>query len=438
MDKTRRGKTLKQPKLSSRYHEKARKVIPGGVNSPARAFLSVGGTPRYIKSAKGAKIKDIDGNNYIDYVLSWGPMILGHCNKVARLAVQKALKSGSSFGAPTVREYEMACLVAKIFPAMEKVRLVNSGTEAVMSAIRLARGATGRDLILKFDGCYHGHCDSLLVAAGSGAETLGIPNSKGVPADLARLTLTAPFNDEAAVERIVEKHGRNIACFILEPVIGNMGVIPPGPGYLEFLREITRKKGILLIFDEVMTGFRLAPGGACELYKISPDIVTLGKIIGGGLPIGAYGASAEIMGNVAPEGGVYQAGTLSGNPLAVASGLATLRHLCERKTIYRDLEAKGKFLEDGFRDAIVRSGHDACVNRVGSMFTVFFQNGPVVDAESARKSDTKKFAKFYHAMLERGVYLAPSQYEANFISTAHGDIELKKTLKSFESALAEL
>lgn len=428
---------MKQPKLSARYHEKARKVIPGGVNSPARAFLSVGGTPRYIKSAKGAKIRDIDGNSYVDYVLSWGPMILGHCHRSARLAVQKALRAGSSYGAPTVREYELASLLTKIYPVMEKVRLVNSGTEAVMSAIRLARGATGRDLILKFDGCYHGHCDSLLVAAGSGAETFGVPNSKGVPADLARLTLTAPFNAADALDAMLEKHWKNTACVILEPVIGNMGVIVPEPGFLEHLRRVTEKYGILLIFDEVMTGFRLALGGACELYGIRPDIVTLGKIIGGGLPIGAYGASAEIMRNVAPEGGVYQAGTLSGNPLAVASGLATIRYLRDHPAVYRELEEKGRYLEDGFNAAIARSGRDICVQRAGSMFTVFFHRGPVRDAASARKCDTAGFSKYYHAMLERGVYMAPSQFEANFLSAAHGEAELKKTLRAFEAAIRE-
>jgi len=420
---------MKTPKLSARYHEKAKKIIPGGVNSPVRAFLSVGGTPRYIKLAKGPFIKDIDGNKYVDYVMSWGPMILGHCHKSIRLAVEKALKTGASYGAPTVGEYDLAREVIKIFPSIEKVRLVNSGTEAVMSAIRLARGATGRDMILKFDGCYHGHCDSLLVAAGSGAETFGVPNSGGVPADFAKLTLTAPFNDEEALEKILKKHGKSIACIITEPVIGNMGVITPKKGYLKFLRDITEKYGILLIFDEVMTGFRLSLGGACELYKIKPDIVTFGKIIGGGLPIGAYGASQEIMKNIAPEGGVYQAGTLSGNPLAVSAGISMLRYLRKNeKKIYDALEEKGAFIEKGMLAAAKKAGCEITLNRMGSMFTVFFQKGPVTDAASARKSDTKKFAKFFNGMLEKGIYMAPSQYEANFISAAHSEAELKKTV----------
>lgn len=426
-------------KLSERYHQKAKQVIPGGVNSPARAFLSVGGVPRYIKSAKGPFIKDIDGNRYIDYVMSWGPMILGHSHKSVRLAVQKALRSGASFGAPTVAEFELAKLIVKIFPAMEKVRLVNSGTEAVMSAIRLARGHTGRGMILKFDGCYHGHCDSLLVAAGSGAQTLGVPNSKGVPAEFAKLTLTARFNDRASVEALFEKHGKDIAAVILEPVIGNMGLIKPADGFLGFLRDITAKHGALLIFDEVMTGFRLALGGACEIYGMTPDIVTLGKIVGGGLPIGAYGGRADIMANVAPEGGVYQAGTLSGNPLAVAAGLAMLRALSkDRHKIYPSLEAKGAFLEGAFREAAEKAGERLTVNRMGSMFTVFFTQGPVVSADCAKKSDTAKFSRFFHEMLNRGVYMAPSQFEANFISWAHDEKCLEKTAKAFAESLKGL
>ncbi|HOT77113.1 MAG TPA: glutamate-1-semialdehyde 2,1-aminomutase [Candidatus Wallbacteria bacterium] len=430
---------MKTPKLSERYHQKAKQIIPGGVNSPARAFLSVGGVPRYIKSAKGPFIKDIDGNKYIDYVMSWGPMILGHTHKNIRLAVQKALKSGASFGAPTVAEYDLARLVNAIYPAMQKLRFVNSGTEAVMSALRLARGHTGRDMILKFDGCYHGHCDSLLVAAGSGAQTLGVPNSKGVPADLAKLTLTARFNDEKDVERIFKCHPDSIAAVILEPVIGNMGLIKPREGFLEFLRTITRKHGTLLIFDEVMTGFRLAPGGACELYGVSPDIVTLGKIIGGGLPIGCYGGSLDIMKNVAPEGGVYQAGTLSGNPLAVAAGIAMLRTLVKNKDkIYPALEEKGKFLEESMNAIIKQRGEKIFVSRKGSMFTLFFTDKEPVCADCAKKSDTVKFSRFFHEMLNRGIYMAPSQFEANFISYAHDRQCLDKTVKAFAEALGAI
>lgn len=430
---------MKKTKLSERYHQKAKQVIPGGVNSPARAFLSVGGFPRYIKSAKGPFIKDIDGNKYIDYVMSWGPMILGHSHKNVRLAVQKILKSGASFGAPTVAEYELAKLVSSIYPAMEKVRLVNSGTEAVMSAIRLARGHTGRDMILKFDGCYHGHCDSMLVAAGSGAQTLGVPNSKGVPADLAKLTLTARFNDKKDVERLFGKHGGAIAAVILEPVIGNMGLIKPNEGFLEFLREITEKHGALLIFDEVMTGFRLALGGACEIYGVVPDIVTLGKIIGGGLPIGAYGGKLDVMKNVAPEGGVYQAGTLSGNPLAVAAGLAMLRTLVKnRSKIYPALEEKGAFLEGAMGEIIKKAGEKIRINRKGSMFTIFFTDSEINCADCAKKSDTAKFSRFFHEMLNRGVYMAPSQFEANFISYAHDAMCLEKTVKAFGDALKNI
>ncbi len=427
---------MKSTKLSERLHQKAKQVIPGGVNSPARAFLSVGGAPRYIKSARGPFIKDIDGNKYIDFVMSWGPMILGHTHKNIRLAVQKALKSGASFGAPTAAEVELASLVSKIYPAMQKVRLVNSGTEAVMSAIRLARGHTGRDMILKFDGCYHGHCDSLLVAAGSGAQTLGVPNSKGVPAELAKLTLTARYNDKSDTERLFKKHGADIAAVILEPVIGNMGLIKPQDGFLEFLREITIKHGALLIFDEVMTGFRLALGGACEVYKVTPDIVTLGKIIGGGLPIGAYGGSLDIMSNIAPEGGVYQAGTLSGNPLAVAAGLAMIRTLARgRDKIYAALEEKGAFLESEMNEIIKKRGAAVTISRKGSMFTIFFNAKAPADADSAKKCDTARFSKFFHEMLDRGIYMAPSQFEANFISYAHDEMCLKKTVKAFDESL---
>ena len=431
---------MKNAKLSELYHKKAKKVIPGGVNSPVRAFLSVGGFPRYIKSAKGSKIKDIDGNKYIDYVMSWGPMILGHTHKSARLAVQKALKSGASFGAPTVSEYELASMIVKIYPAIEKVRLVSSGTEAVMSAIRLARGYSGKDMILKFDGCYHGHCDSLLVAAGSGGETFGIPNSEGVPKELAKLTLTACFNDRQGVEKIFNKYGNDIACVILEPVIGNMGLIKPAEGFLEFLRDVSDKYGALLIFDEVMTGFRLALGGACELFGVKPDIVTLGKIVGGGLPIGAYGAGAKVMKKIAPDGGVYQAGTLSGNPLAVSAGLSTIKYLVKnREKIYTELETKGRYLEENMNHAIKKHGVEAIINRCGSMFTVFFTNqGSIESADCARKCDRDKFSRFFHLMLGKGVYMAPSQFEANFISYAHDDTDLKKTVRAFFEAMAAL
>jgi glutamate-1-semialdehyde 2,1-aminomutase len=378
---------------------------------------------------------DADGHPYIDFVGSWGPLILGHAPPAVIDAVTAAARRGTSYGAPTAHEVELASAIAVAYPSMEMVRLVSSGTEAAMSAIRVARGATGRDVLVKFDGCYHGHADSLLVKAGSGGATFGIPDSRGVPSALAALTLTLPFNDLAAVRDLFAARGSEIAALIVEPVAGNMGVVPPAPGFLEGLRAITTQHGALLIFDEVITGFRLAYGGAQELYGVRPDLTCLGKIIGGGLPVGAYGGRRDVMDHVAPLGAVYQAGTLSGNPLAVAAGLATLEALADRKA-YPRLEALGARLERGLRDSADKAGVPFTVNRVGSMLTGFFCAGPVRDYAGARAADTARYARFYHAMLDRGVYLAPSQFEAAFVSLAHSDDDVDRAARAAVDAMA--
>jgi len=411
---------------SREFFKKASRLLPGGVNSPVRAFKAVGGNPIFIKKAKGARLYDVDGNEYIDYVLSWGPMILGHAHPKVTKALKKAVEKGTSFGAPTPLEVELAELVLRAYPSMDKVRMVNSGTEAAMSAIRAARGFTGRDKIIKFEGCYHGHADGLLVKAGSGATTFGIPDSLGVPKSYARNTLTLPFNDTAALKRLLEKEGKNIACVIIEPVIGNIGCVLPRPGYLEAARRLTKKYGVVLIFDEVMTGFRVAYGGAQEHYGIEPDMTCLGKVIGGGLPVGAYGGKKEIMSMVAPEGPVYQAGTLSGNPLAMTAGIETLKILSNKKT-YKKLLAKALHLEEALRKAAKRAGAEVKFYRAGTMFCTYFTGEEVFDYASAKKADTAKFARFFRGMLEKGINLAPSQFEAGFISLAHSAKDIEKT-----------
>jgi len=414
----------------------AQNLIPGGVNSPVRAFRGVGGTPPFISSAQGATITDVDGRTYIDYVGSWGPMILGHADEEVVAAVQEVAARGTSFGAPTELELELAQEVIDAVPSIEMVRMVSSGTEATMSAIRLARGVTGRTKLVKFEGCYHGHADSLLVKAGSGVATLGLPDSPGVPAALAEKTLTLPFNSVAALERVFSEHA-DIAAVIIEPVVGNMGCVPPQPGYLEAVRKQTRDHGALLIFDEVMTGFRLARGGAQERYNIKPDITTLGKIIGGGLPVGAYGGSREIMNHIAPAGPVYQAGTLSGNPLSMTAGLVTLRRLRD-KSVYDRLEAVSSKLCEGLANAARAAGVTTVTNRVGSMWTSFFTSEPVVDWDSANKSDRQLYGKFFQAMLDEGIYLAPSQFEAAFVSLAHTDEVIEQTLVAVQKAIHRL
>ena len=423
------------PTRSDELFNLAQDLIPGGVNSPVRAFRGVGGTPRFIKSARGATITDVDGNTYIDYVGSWGPMILGHADEEVVAAVQEVAARGTSFGAPSELEVELAREVIDAVPSIEMVRMVSSGTEATLSAIRLARGVTGRTKLVKFEGCYHGHADSLLVKAGSGVATLGLPDSPGVPAALAANTLTLPFNNTSALEEVFAEH-EDIAAVIIEPVVGNMGCVPPRDGYLETVRKLTRDHGALLIFDEVMTGFRLARGGAQQLYGIMPDITTLGKIIGGGLPVGAYGGTREIMNNIAPAGPVYQAGTLSGNPLSMTAGLVTLRRLRD-ESVYERLERSSKKLCDGLAAAAQEAGVTTTTNRIGSMWTGFFTGEPVVDWDSANKCDREKYGKFFHAILDHGVYLAPSQFEAAFVSLAHTDEVIERTIdaakQSFKS-----
>ncbi len=415
----------------------AQKLIPGGVNSPVRAFRAVGGHPIFIARAEGSRLFDADGNAYIDYVGSWGPMILGHNAPEVRAALEQALKNGTSYGAPTELEVEMAALVAECVPSVEMVRMVNSGTEATMSAIRVARGFTGRDKIVKCEGCYHGHEDALLVKAGSGATTFGVPTSPGVPAEVARNTLTIPYNDLGAFDAVLHANPGQIACLIIEPVPGNMGCIPPGEGYLQGLRDRCARDGVVLIFDEVMSGFRVALGGAQERFGVTPDLTTLGKIIGGGLPVGAYGGRREIMEKVAPVGPVYQAGTLSGNPLAMSAGLATLRAL-RRPGVYEALEEKSRALCDGIAELTRRRGVPAFHTRVGAMFTTFFQEGPVTDYASALRSDTERFGRFFQGMLDGGVNLAPSQFEAGFVSLAHTDDDIGRTLEAADRALATL
>jgi glutamate-1-semialdehyde 2,1-aminomutase len=416
---TNRSKTL---------FERAKKSIPGGVNSPVRAFRSVGGDPLFIGRAEGARVWDVDGNEYIDYVSSWGPAILGHADDDILDAIARTAAMGTTFGAPTELEVEFAELVREAFPSMEKLRCVSSGTEATMSALRVARGFTGRDKIVKIDGGYHGHADFLLVAAGSGAATLGIPGSAGVPSGTAKDTLLVPYNDVEAARSCFESNRGQIAAFIVEPVLGNVGVVAPRPGYLETLRTLCDQHGALLIFDEVITGFRLAWGGAQQKYGIKPDLTCLGKIIGGGLPAAAYGGRAEVMNKVAPDGPVYQAGTLSGNPLAMAAGIATMHRLRHPGT-YEKLEALGARLEAGLR------GPGTTVNRVGSMLTAFFTPEPVVDYTTAKKADTTRYGNYFRAMLERGVYLAPSQFEAAFISLAHTEEDIDRTLAAARESL---
>jgi glutamate-1-semialdehyde 2,1-aminomutase len=422
---------------SEELFARALKRIPGGVNSPVRAFKAVGGTPLFIDKAEGARVWDADGRAYIDYVGSWGPMILGHAYPPIVEAVRSAAERGTSYGAPCAAEVELAERVARLVPSIEKVRFVSSGTEATMSALRVARGFTGRRKILKFEGCYHGHADGLLVAAGSGVATLGIPGSPGVPEGTVADTLVAPFNDVASVEAIAEAHGRDLAAVIVEPVAGNMGLVAPREGYLKALREITRRVGALLIFDEVMTGFRLASGGAQQLYGITPDMTCLGKIIGGGLPAAAYGGRAAVMDAVAPVGPVYQAGTLSGNPLAMAAGCAALDGLMQPGA-YDRLEALTARLQAGLVRAAEAADVPLTVNRVGSMITAFFCRGPVTDYASAKSSDTARFGRFFHAMLDRGVYLPPAQFEAAFVSLAHTDKDVDDTIDAAKEALRRI
>lgn len=416
---------------------RAQDVIPGGVNSPVRAFRAVGGAPLFMQSAQGAWLTDADGNQYVDFINSWGPMILGHAPEVVLEAVRQALPHSLSYGAPTRREIELAELLIELVPSLEKVRLVNSGTEATMSAIRVARGYTGRPKILKFEGCYHGHGDSFLIAAGSGALTLGAPDSPGVTQGVAQDTLTVPYNDLEAVKAAIAANPDQLAALIVEPVVGNMGLVEPAPGFLAGLRALCTQHGIVLIFDEVMTGFRLAPGGAQQLYGVVPDLTTLGKIIGGGLPVGAYGGRADIMNQVAPAGKVYQAGTLSGNPLATAAGLAQLRYLHEHPGVYEQLEAVSARLADGTRQIAKELGLNYTVNRVGSMFSLFFTPRPVTNLEDAKQSDLPAFGRYFHAMLRRGIYLAPSQYEALFVSTAITDELVDKYLAACRESLVE-
>lgn len=422
---------------SQALFERASRVIPGGVNSPVRAFKSVGGNPLFIQRAYGSRLVDADGNEYLDYVGSWGPMIIGHAHPQVLAAVHAAVDQGTSYGAPTELEVRLAEKIAAAVPSVEVVRLVNSGTEAVMSAIRLARGFTGRDRIIKFDGCYHGHSDGLLAQAGSGLATLGIPDCPGVPQSYTALTLSLPFNDLEAVEAAFSQEPDAIAAVIVEPVAGNMGCVPPEPGFLEGLRAVTEQYGALLIFDEVMTGFRLAYGGAQERFGITPDLTTLGKVVGGGFPLAAYGGRAEIMQKMAPAGPVYQAGTLSGNPVAVSAGLAQLELLEDRKA-YETLEARGAQLEAGLNEAAQAAGVACTVNRVGSMITGFFTDQRVRNYEDAKRSDTALFGRFFRAMLDRGVYLAPSQFEAAFISTAHTEQDIQQTIDAARECLTEI
>lgn len=420
-------------KSADRFEE-AQRYLPGGVNSPVRAFQAVGGSPFFVERGEGSTIYDIDGNAYIDYVGSWGPLILGHAHPRIAQALKMAVERGTSYGAPTELEVTLARMVTEALPSVDMIRFVSSGTEAVMSALRVARAHTMRDKIVKFAGCYHGHADSLLVKAGSGALTLGVPNSAGVPGAVAQETITATYNDLDQVREIMEAVGREVACLVVEPVAGNMGVIPPRPGFLEGLRELTLKYGSLLIFDEVITGFRLSYGGAQELYGVRPDLTCLGKIIGGGLPVGAYGGRQEIMEQVAPLGPVYQAGTLSGNPLAMTAGIETLG-LLENGEIYRDLEKRGKALAEGIEEACRRANLVCCLNRIGSMWTLFFTQRPVQDDRDVARADTKRYADFFGAMLDRGISLPPSQFEAAFLSAAHTFEDVAVTTEATREAL---
>jgi glutamate-1-semialdehyde 2,1-aminomutase len=414
-------------RTSETLFEEAQHYIPGGVNSPVRAFRAVGGTPRFIARAAGSKVYDVDGREYIDYVASWGPMILGHAHPQVVQALRQAAERGTSYGAPTEGEVILARMLCEMFPSIDLVRLVSSGTEAAMSAIRVARGYTKRDLIVKFDGCYHGHTDGLLVQAGSGATTLGIPNSDGVPSSYTQQTLSLPFNDLAAIREAFDKYHGRIAAVVVEPVPGNMGVVLPATGFLQGLRELTVQDGALLIFDEVITGFRVLYGGAQHLYGVTPDLTILGKIIGGGLPVGAFGGRRNIMEQIAPLGPVYQAGTLSGNPLAVTAGIQTLR-LLRQPGVYERLETKARQLYDGVEDAAKRAGVPIYSTRVGSMFCTFFTTQPVTDYASASTSDISRFRRYFHALLDAGIYVAPSQFEAGFVSTAHTDDDIERTI----------
>jgi glutamate-1-semialdehyde 2,1-aminomutase len=424
--------------VSNSLFEKAKGLIPGGVNSPVRAFKAVGGSPVFMKSAKGAYLFDEDGNKFVELINSWGPMILGHSNELIEKAIQKAIPDSLSFGAPTRKEVEIAELIISMVPSIEKVRMVNSGTEATMSAIRVARGYTGRSKMIKFEGCYHGHGDSFLIAAGSGAVTMGTPDSPGVTQGVANDTLTAPFNNLEAVQLLVDANPKNIAAIIIEPVVGNMGCVLPKPGFLEGLRKICDKEGIVLIFDEVMTGFRLSRGGAQERFGIKPDLTTLGKIIGGGMPVGAYGGRKEIMDFVSPAGPVYQAGTLSGNPIAMSAGLAMLNYLNDHPEVYSSLENTTSKIVTGIKNNLKNLELDYTINNIGSMFTLFFTSQEVNNFEDAKSSDMSMFGKYFHAMLERGIYLAPSQYESLFVSTAISDTLVDEIVKANYEALQEV
>ncbi|MDN3668309.1 glutamate-1-semialdehyde 2,1-aminomutase [Echinicola jeungdonensis] len=424
--------------ISKSLFEKAQQFIPGGVNSPVRAFKAVGGDPLFIKKADGPYLYDEDGNAFIELINSWGPLILGHNHPAIKEAILKATELGTSFGAPTAKEIEIADLITQMVPSVEKVRMVNSGTEATMSAVRLARGYTGKDKFIKFEGNYHGHGDSFLIAAGSGAITMGMPNSPGVTQGTARDTLLAPHNDLKAVEELVEANKGEVAAIILEPVPGNMGLILPKKGFLEGLRKLCDREGIILIFDEVMTGFRLAPGGAQEVFDVTPDLTTMGKIIGGGMPVGAYGGKKEIMEFVSPTGPVYQAGTLSGNPIAMAAGYAMLKHLHDNPSIYQELDKTGGKIVGGFKDTLQRLGLNYSMTHLGSMFSLFFTDKEVVDFETAKSCDTQLFGKYFQAMLSRGVYLAPSQFESFFLSTAIKDEHVQHIVQANEDSLKEV
>lgn len=423
-------------KRSAKALRRAQTQFPGGVNSPVRAFGNVGGTPRFIARARGAYLTDIDRNMLVDYVGSWGPMILGHADPRVVKALREAAGRGTSYGAPTEAESELARIIQSFFPSLEMMRFTSSGTEAAMGALRAARGFTGRDKIIKFEGCYHGHADYLLVKAGSGALTFGVPDSAGIPAAMAGLTLTARYNDAAHVEELLKANAGEVAAVIVEPVAGNMGCVPPVPGFLESLRTLSRKHGALLVFDEVMTGFRVSAGGAQELYGIRPDLTCLGKIVGGGMPLGVYGGRREIMEKIAPLGPVYQAGTLSGNPMAVAAGIATLKQL--RPSLYKRIDNYGERLEHGYRELLARHRLTAAFNRVGSMFTLFLGVGKVNSFETAARNDRDQFRRYFHRMLELGIYLPPSPFEAAFVSAAHGSREYQRTIRAADDALGLL
>ncbi|ADQ16323.1 glutamate-1-semialdehyde 2,1-aminomutase [Leadbetterella byssophila DSM 17132] len=425
-------------KKSEKAFQEAVNYIPGGVNSPVRAFKSVGGTPRFIKRAKGAYLTDEDNTKYIDLIGSWGPMILGHAFEPVENAVRKAIKSSFSFGAPTVKEVEMAKLICDLVPSVEMVRMVNSGTEATMSAIRLARAYTGKNKIIKFEGCYHGHGDAFLISAGSGALSLGVPDSPGITPSTLGDTLTAPYNDLDAVKRLLETHKGEVAALIIEPVVGNMGCVLPKEGYLQGLRDLCTKEGVVFIFDEVMTGFRLALGGAQERFGITPDLTTMGKIIGGGMPVGAYGGKKEIMQMVAPSGPMYQAGTLSGNPIAMSAGMAMLKHLKKHPEIYAQLDETGAFIAEGLRKSVKELGLNYTVNQIGSMYSLFFTSEHVVDFKTAKTADIPAFSKYFHQMLNRGVYLAPSQFESLFLSTKIDKRIANKILRASHYSLTSL